>query len=112
MCQYLSIKYLISCYLITMNLEYILFGTLLLINIVAFAVAAYDKHLSIKGGDQDRIPEGILFFMASVMGAAGVYLAMLSLRHKTRKWYFQIGIPLMIIQNLAVVYLAKDLLLL
>lgn len=91
-----------------MNLEYILFGTLALINISAFAVVAYDKRLSRRGGDQERIPEGILFFMASIMGAIGVYLAMLTLRHKTRKWYFQIGIPLLILQNLAVVYLIKD----
>jgi len=91
-----------------MNLEYILSGTLALINIVAFAVVAYDKRLSRRGGDQDRIPEGILFFLSSAMGAIGVYLAMLILRHKTRKWYFQIGIPLMILQNLAVVYLVRE----
>jgi uncharacterized membrane protein YsdA (DUF1294 family) len=91
-----------------MNLEYILLGTLALINIVSFSVVAYDKHLSRRGGNQDRVPEGNLFFMASAMGAVGVYLAMLTLRHKTRKWYFQLGIPFMIIQNLAVVLLAKE----
>jgi uncharacterized membrane protein YsdA (DUF1294 family) len=90
-----------------MNLEYILLGVLAIINILAFAVMAYDKRLSRKGGDQDRIPEGTLFFMASAMGALGVYLGMLTLRHKTRKWYFQIGIPLLIIQNLAMVYLIR-----
>jgi uncharacterized membrane protein YsdA (DUF1294 family) len=95
-----------------MNLEYILFSALALINISALAVVAYDKQISRKVGDRgqgpDRIPEGLLFFMASAMGAAGVYLAMLTLRHKTRKWYFQIGIPLMIVQNLAVGYVVLD----
>jgi uncharacterized membrane protein YsdA (DUF1294 family) len=30
---------------------------------------------------------------------------MLSFRHKTKKWYFQIAIPLLILQNLATLYL-------
>jgi uncharacterized membrane protein YsdA (DUF1294 family) len=89
------------------NPEYIILSALVIINIVAFSVMAYDKRLSRRAVDQDRIPEGALFFMASAMGAVGVYLAMLTLRHKTRKWYFQLGIPFMIIQNLAVVYLIR-----
>lgn len=94
-----------------MNFEYSIFGIFFLINLLAFVVVAYDKRLSRREGDQDRIPEGIIFFMASALGAVGVYIGMQILRHKTRKWYFQIGIPLMILQNLAVVYLVKGLLL-
>jgi uncharacterized membrane protein YsdA (DUF1294 family) len=29
---------------------------------------------------------------------------MLGFRHKTQKWYFQLGIPLVIFQNLATIY--------
>lgn len=89
-----------------MNLEQILIGIFVVINLVAFSIMAYDKSLSRRGGDTERIPEGMIFFMATALGGVGVYLGMLVFRHKTRKWYFQIGIPLLILQNVAAVYLA------
>ncbi len=88
-----------------MTFNYILLGLFSIISIVAFSVMAYDKRLSRRGGDTERIPEGTIFFMAAAMGGVGVYLGMLAFRHKTRKWYFQIGVPLLILQNLATVYL-------
>lgn len=50
-------------------------------------------------------PEGAIFFMATIGGGIGIYAGMLLLRHKTRKWYFALGIPLLIAQNLVVLYL-------
>jgi uncharacterized membrane protein YsdA (DUF1294 family) len=77
----------------------------LLINITAFLIMLYDKMKSRKVG-ATRISEGILFFMAAALGSIGVYLGMFVFRHKTRKWYFLIGIPLLILQNTAFLYLA------
>lgn len=91
-----------------MNLEQILITAFVTINIIAFFIVANDKHKSMRGGNPERTPEGILFFLAGAFGAAGVYLAMLTFRHKTRKWYFQLGIPLLILQNLATVYTLKE----
>lgn len=71
-----------------------------------------DKTKSRKTG-AERISEGTLFFMATIFAALGVYVGMFTFRHKTRKWYFLIGIPLLIAQNLAlfyVIYLAYNLL--
>ncbi len=87
------------------QIESIVLVILAVINITSFFVMAHDKRLSARGGNTERTPEGILFFMAATFGSLGVYAAMLLLRHKTRKWYFQIGIPLLIIQNAATVYL-------
>jgi len=71
---------------------------------------ANDKRKSTKANPSshsrsDRTPEGILFFLATAFGAIGIYLAMHLLRHKTKKWYFQLGIPMLIIQNVATIYL-------
>ncbi len=87
-----------------MPLEQILIAILTAINIFAFVVMANDKRKSIASGNPDRISEGILFFLATAGGAVGIYTAMILLRHKTRKWYFQIGIPLLILQNIATGY--------
>ncbi len=65
---------------------------------------ANDKQRSMRGGNPERICEGLLFFMAAAFGAIGVYAGMLLLRHKTRKWYFQLGVPLLILQNVATLY--------
>lgn len=87
-----------------MQLEYILLTVYAAINLAALLVMGRDKQLSRRGGDADRTPEGLMFFLGSAGGALGVYAGMHLFRHKTRKWYFQLGIPLLIIQNAALVY--------
>lgn len=79
-------------------------GFFLLINIAAFLMMLLDKNKSKKTGNE-RISEGLLFFMAAVFGSVGVYAGMFAFRHKTRKWYFIIGIPMLIVQNIALLYL-------
>jgi uncharacterized membrane protein YsdA (DUF1294 family) len=88
-----------------MPLEQIFLAILASINIFSFLVMANDKRKSMASGNPDRIPEGVLFFLATAFGSIGIYLAMILLRHKTRKWYFQVGIPLLILQNTAAGYL-------
>jgi uncharacterized membrane protein YsdA (DUF1294 family) len=75
------------------------------INIIAVFITAYDKRKATVGNDRERTPEGVLFFLASIFGALGVYVGMQVFRHKTRRWYFQLGIPLLIVQNAIVFYL-------
>ncbi|MDH4330222.1 MAG: DUF1294 domain-containing protein [Candidatus Moranbacteria bacterium] len=85
-------------------------GTLiffLVVNVIAFFVMMIDKVQSRKSGNS-RISEGLLFFMAVFFGSLGVYAGMFVLRHKTRKWYFIIGIPMLIIQNISFLYLFSD----
>ena len=68
-------------------------------NILSFGVMLYDKASARDGAW--RVSEGALFFLAICFGGLGIYLGMLTFHHKTRKWYFYLGVPLAIIQNLA-----------
>jgi uncharacterized membrane protein YsdA (DUF1294 family) len=74
-----------------------------LMSMISFLIMLYDKIQSRKKG-AERISEGMLFFMATIFGSAGVLSGMLFFRHKTRKWYFMLGIPLLILQNCAFLY--------
>ncbi|TXH06972.1 MAG: DUF1294 domain-containing protein [Candidatus Moraniibacteriota bacterium] len=79
------------------------------INVMAFLVMLWDKRAARMSG-AERVSEGLLFFMATAFGAAGVFLGMFAFRHKTRTWYFLIGIPLAFISNLALLrFLAERL---
>ncbi len=77
-----------------------LVGFFLLMNVGAFLGMALDKRRSRKSG-AERIPEGLLFFLATMFGSVGVWLGMFTFRHKTQKWYFILGIPLLIAENIA-----------
>jgi uncharacterized membrane protein YsdA (DUF1294 family) len=74
------------------------------VNLTAFLLMLWDKSRSRKAG-AERISEGLLFFMATMFGSIGVYAGMFAFRHKTQKWYFVLGIPMVILQNSASLYL-------
>lgn len=75
------------------------------VNVAAFMVMFADKVKSRKR-NSERISEGMLFFLAAAFGSMGVYAGMFAFRHKTQKWYFILGIPLLVIQNIAFLGLA------
>ena len=77
---------------------------LLAINILTFVVFGVDKYKAIK--KQYRVPEKTLFLLAVMGGSAGALAGMFAFRHKTRKWYFRIGIPcIWAVQILLLIYL-------
>ncbi len=57
---------------------------------------------------EGRISEAKLFFSSLLLGFVGIGLGMLLLRHKTRKTYFVIGVPLTAIYNIALFGLLKE----
>ncbi|MCX6795376.1 MAG: DUF1294 domain-containing protein [Candidatus Falkowbacteria bacterium] len=81
----------------------IILGIFFALNLLAFLIMLFDKIKSSQPG-AERISEGMLFFLATIFGSIGVYCGMFVFRHKTKKWYFLIGIPLLVIQNIALVY--------
>ena len=84
-------------------------AVLTLINLTALCVVGRDKRKAVRGHNAERAPEGFMFFLAAMFGAVGVYVGMLLFRHKTRKWYFQLGIPALIAQNAATAYVVWQL---
>lgn len=49
-----------------------------------------------------RIPEKTLFLVAILGGSAGSIAGMHLFRHKTKHWYFVIGMPLILIIQIAI----------
>lgn len=74
-----------------------------LMNLSALFVIFLDKLRSEKAG-AERISEGLLFFLAACFGSLGVYFGMVAFRHKTKKWYFLLGIPLLFLENMSTLY--------
>lgn len=64
---------------------------LVCINVVAFIVYGIDKR---NAGKRWRVPEKTLFLLAFLGGGIGCLAGMYLLRHKTKHWYFVLGIPL------------------
>ncbi len=87
-------------------MEYIIYY-LIFINLLAFAAVLIDKSNARK--HRYRISEKTLFILALIGGSIGAYGSMLIFRHKTKKWYFMQGIPLIIIiQIIVTFYLIKN----
>lgn len=68
---------------------------LLAVNIIALIVWCADKYFA--KANKRRISEKMLFFWALIGGSLGSLIAMHTVRHKTKHWYFVIGIPLILV---------------
>ena len=71
---------------------------LLLINLVALVVYGVDKRRAKKG--QWRISEKTLFLLPLAGGSVGAIAGMYLFRHKTKHWYFRIGLPVILVAQL------------
>lgn len=79
---------------------------ILIINVITFFLMWFDKHEA-KIGDW-RVPERTLFLLVLLGGGIGGIAGMYVFRHKTRKWYFKIGFPaILIMQIVLVIYFKK-----
>lgn len=74
---------------------------LAIVNVVAFAVFGTDKARAKRG--EWRISERALMLLAVVGGGLGALAGMLVFHHKTHKPLFQIGVPIALIAQLALV---------
>ncbi len=68
---------------------------LLFVSVLAFLLMGLDKHYAkVRAW---RIPEKVLFLAALAGGSVGSILGMQLFRHKTRHWYFRLGMPLILV---------------
>ena len=72
---------------------------LVIINLIAFLTFGADKRRARR--DRRRVRESTLFLLAALGGSIGALLGMYVFRHKTRHWYFCVGIPAILILQIA-----------
>ena len=77
---------------------------LVVMNVLGVAVMWSDK----RGArlHRGRIPEKVLFGVSLLGGSAGTWAGMYLFRHKTKHWYFVVGMPLILVcQTALAIYL-------
>lgn len=75
-----------------------------IINLVGFAIMGIDKSKAKRNAW--RIPEATLFLVALLGGGIGSTLGMHFFRHKTKHWYFRLGLPaIAILEYAALIHL-------
>ena len=72
---------------------------LLILNAIAFCLMLIDKYKARK--NLWRIPEATLISTALLGGSIGALIGMYTVRHKTRHIKFTVGIPLILLVQIA-----------
>ena len=55
-----------------------------------------------------RIPEKTLFLLSIIGGSVGTWLGMYAFHHKTKHWYFVVGMPLiLVVQIILAIYFVR-----
>ena len=75
---------------------------LLIINALSFLLMLADKRKAQK--NLWRIPERTLFTAAFFGGSLGSIAGMYLFRHKTKHWYFVLGMPAILLTQLALLF--------
>ena len=74
---------------------------LAIISLISIVVCIYDKHISKKNKVELRIPEKVLLILSALGGSVAMLITMLITRHKTKHVKFMLGIPVIIIIQVA-----------
>ena len=82
------------------NWKYVLIY-ILVINVIGFLAMGIDKLKAKK--DWWRIPEGTLMMLCLLGGGIGTICGMYKFRHKTKKLKFTVGMPTILILEIAIV---------
>lgn len=81
----------------------IIIGYICGINIAGFALMGADKKRARR--HMWRIPERTLFACALLGGSLGTTAGMYAFRHKTKHWYFKVGMPAVLTVQLLLLFI-------
>ena len=73
----------------------------IIINLIGVGAMALDKYKAEK--NKWRISEMTLFLITFLGGGIGTTFAMYKFRHKTQKWYFKYGFPIILILEIMII---------
>ena len=65
-----------------------------IISLITFIIFGVDKKRARR--HEWRISEKTLFALAIIGGSLGAIIGMIAFHHKTKKWYFKLGMPLIV----------------
>ena len=82
----------------------IILAYLAIISLVSVIVCCYDK-IAAKKFTKHRTRESTLLLLSALGGSVAMLLTMYAIRHKTKHAKFMVGIPLIIIAQIAIVAL-------
>lgn len=82
-----------------MKFEYLFGVYLFVVNLITFILFAVDKYKSKKS--KWRISERTLIGVALIGGSVGALMSMKAFRHKTKHKKFTIGVPLILVAQIA-----------
>ena len=77
----------------------VVWGWIAISSMITFVVCGVDKYAAQH--QKRRVPEKVLFLLSAIGGSIGLYLGMYTFRHKTKHWYFVVGVPAIILVQAA-----------
>lgn len=82
------------------TLQTVILTYLILLNLAGFSIMGIDKRRARK--HMWRISERALFLTAVLGGSVGTLAGMYTFRHKTKHWYFVVGMPLILVLQVGI----------
>ena len=82
----------------------IFFAYIAVVSLCSVAVCLYDKGISKRNNVKLRVPEKSLFVLSALGGSAVMLLTMLLIRHKTKHVSFMVGIPAILLLQVALIF--------
>lgn len=73
-------------------------------NIIGLFIMGIDKSRAKRHAW--RIPEKILFLVSAFGGSVGTWAGMYLFRHKTKHWYFVVGMPAILVVHIVIIAFA------
>lgn len=79
-----------------------LLAYVLIISVISLCVTVYDKWAA-KKRPKERTRESTLLLLSALGGSVAMLLTMLAIRHKTKHIKFMLGIPLILVFQIALI---------